>query len=259
MEKMIKPFNAKYCGGGAAEEGLEFGALSDHPQYRRRGNGGRSQNQRREQVSAELGRAQCVRDRGVGLRPQCRHEPDRHGGRRWPTGRRKRSPANTSRAPARWCRHDFFNFSLVRRWRCEPRLRSLIAFAFVFAVLSTSAYRGGCGKYQAVLGDCAGCHGKDLSGGITLMTPFGKLVTPNITPDKDTGIGNYSADDFRAAMKTGVAPGGKLLYPAMPYPVLCPDERWRHRGAVVVSEDRQAGEETASTSTSCISPSTCAS
>ena len=50
------------------------------------------------------------------------------------------------------------------------------------------------------------------------MTPFGKLVTPNITPDKDTGIGNYSAEDFRQAMKTGVAPGGKLLYPAMPYP-----------------------------------------
>jgi mono/diheme cytochrome c family protein len=74
------------------------------------------------------------------------------------------------------------------------------------------------GKYQAVLGDCAGCHGKNLAGGVTLMTPFGKLVTPNITPDKDTGIGNYSADDFRAAMKTGIAPGGKLLYPAMPYP-----------------------------------------
>jgi mono/diheme cytochrome c family protein len=87
----------------------------------------------------------------------------------------------------------------------------------VFAVLSTSAYAAD-GKYQAVLGDCAGCHGKDLSGGVTLATPFGNLVSPNITPDKDTGIGNYSADDFRAAMKTGIAPGGKRLYPAMPYP-----------------------------------------
>ena len=74
------------------------------------------------------------------------------------------------------------------------------------------------GKYQAVLGDCRGCHGKDLSGGVALMTPFGKLVTPNITPDKDTGIGNYSAEDFRQAMKAGIAPGSKLLYPAMPYP-----------------------------------------
>jgi len=88
----------------------------------------------------------------------------------------------------------------------------------IFVALSTSAFAADAGKYQAVLGDCAGCHGKDLSGGVTLMTPFGKLVAPNITPDKDTGIGNYTADDFRAAMKTGVAPGGKRLYPAMPYP-----------------------------------------
>ncbi len=74
------------------------------------------------------------------------------------------------------------------------------------------------GEYQAVLGDCRGCHGKDLGGGVALMTPFGKLVTPNITPDKETGIGNYTPEDFRQAMKAGIAPGGKLLYPAMPYP-----------------------------------------
>jgi mono/diheme cytochrome c family protein len=74
------------------------------------------------------------------------------------------------------------------------------------------------GKYQSVLGDCQGCHGKDLAGGVELQTPFGKLVAPNITPDKETGIGNYSAEDFKLAMKRGVAPGGKRLYPAMPYP-----------------------------------------
>ncbi len=74
------------------------------------------------------------------------------------------------------------------------------------------------GKYQLVLGDCRGCHGKDLSGGVTLTTPFGKLVTPNITPDKATGIGNYTPEQFRDAMKNGIAPGGRLLYPAMPYP-----------------------------------------
>ena len=39
LEKMAKPFNAKYRGGGAAQEGLEFGALSEHPQYRRRDHG----------------------------------------------------------------------------------------------------------------------------------------------------------------------------------------------------------------------------
>jgi mono/diheme cytochrome c family protein len=92
--------------------------------------------------------------------------------------------------------------------------------AAAFAVLSTSAFAANtdAGRYQSVLGDCEGCHGKNLAGGVSLMTPFGKLVTPNITPDKDTGIGNYSAEDFRQAMKAGIAPGGKLLYPAMPYP-----------------------------------------
>ncbi len=92
--------------------------------------------------------------------------------------------------------------------------------AAAIAVLPRAAFAADsdAGKYQVVLGDCRGCHGKDLAGGVALATPFGKLVTPNITPDKDTGIGNYSAEEFRQAMKAGVAPGGKLLYPAMPYP-----------------------------------------
>lgn len=88
----------------------------------------------------------------------------------------------------------------------------------MLAALATPAFAADAGKYQAILGDCAGCHGKDLSGGVTLATPFGDLVTPNITPDKDTGVGNYTEKDFRAAMKTGIAPGGKRLYPAMPFP-----------------------------------------
>jgi mono/diheme cytochrome c family protein len=96
---------------------------------------------------------------------------------------------------------------------------SIAKYAFIAALLfSPAAFAADAGQYQVTLGDCRGCHGKDLAGGVTLMTPFGKLVTPNITPDKKTGIGNYSADQFRDAMKKGVAPGGKLLYPAMPYP-----------------------------------------
>ena len=107
--------------------------------------------------------------------------------------------------------------------RSGSRLRSRIPFALTiaaFTALSVPALAAAtdAGKYQVVLGDCEGCHGKNLAGGVVLTTPFGKMVTPNITPDKDTGIGNYSAEDFRQAMKAGVAPGGKLLYPAMPYP-----------------------------------------
>jgi len=78
------------------------------------------------------------------------------------------------------------------------------------------------GQYQAVLGDCVGCHtrpgGKSLAGGPPLETPFGALVPPNITPDAETGIGNWSEADFHNMMKTGIGHDGVRLYPAMPYP-----------------------------------------
>jgi mono/diheme cytochrome c family protein len=95
-----------------------------------------------------------------------------------------------------------------------------ILLSAVLVLLSVPAFAVNmdAGRYQVVLGDCAGCHGQNLAGGVALATPFGTLVTSNITPDKDTGIGNWSGEDFRQAMKLGIAPGGKLLYPAMPYP-----------------------------------------
>src|SRR6202166_701094 len=77
------------------------------------------------------------------------------------------------------------------------------------------------GQYIATLGDCAACHtmpgGKTLAGGLALTTPLGTIYTTNITPDRDTGIGNYSFADFARAMRLGVRPDGARLYPAMPY------------------------------------------
>ena len=77
------------------------------------------------------------------------------------------------------------------------------------------------GQYIATLGDCAACHtkpgGKTLAGGLPLKTPLGTIYTTNITPDRDTGIGNYSFADFARAMRLGVRPDGARLYPAMPY------------------------------------------
>lgn len=78
------------------------------------------------------------------------------------------------------------------------------------------------GRYQAVLGDCAACHTRPgsspLAGGLALQTPFGPIVPPNITPDMETGIGKWSAEDFRRMMRTGIGHDGIRLYPAMPYP-----------------------------------------
>lgn len=75
-------------------------------------------------------------------------------------------------------------------------------------------------------GGCSACHaaphagGKDLfrlGGGVKLVTNFGVFVTPNISPDPKSGIGNWSFADFANAMQRGIAPGGRHLYPAFPY------------------------------------------
>ena len=77
------------------------------------------------------------------------------------------------------------------------------------------------GEYLAHAGDCIACHtvrgGKPFAGGLPIPTPFGTLYTPNITPDDQTGIGKWSADDFYRAMHTGRGKNGMLLYPAFPF------------------------------------------
>jgi mono/diheme cytochrome c family protein len=78
------------------------------------------------------------------------------------------------------------------------------------------------GHYLAVLGDCAGCHntlhGAPFAGGQPLSAVFGRVYSSNITPDAQTGIGKWSADDFYNALHDGVRPDGGHLYPAFPYP-----------------------------------------
>ncbi len=77
------------------------------------------------------------------------------------------------------------------------------------------------GEYLAKAADCAVCHtapgGKEYAGGLGIRLPFGTLYSTNITPDKETGIGNYSDQDFLNALHRGVRRDGARLYPAMPY------------------------------------------
>ena len=78
------------------------------------------------------------------------------------------------------------------------------------------------GEYVARVSDCVACHslaGKaPFAGGLEMATPLGAIHATNITPDRDHGIGRYSLADFDRAVRHGVAPGGRRLYPAMPYP-----------------------------------------
>src|SRR5258708_39744799 len=65
------------------------------------------------------------------------------------------------------------------------------------------------GRYLAALADCSGCHtiperGESYAGGREIETPFGNITRPNITPDRETGIGNYTDDDFDAAVRKGI-------------------------------------------------------
>ena len=77
------------------------------------------------------------------------------------------------------------------------------------------------GAYLVRAADCEPCHtapdGKPFAGGVAFKLPFGTIYSSNITPDKATGIGTWSDDDFVRALHQGIAKNGSHLYPALPY------------------------------------------
>jgi mono/diheme cytochrome c family protein len=78
------------------------------------------------------------------------------------------------------------------------------------------------GKALTEAADCASCHTADptkpFAGAKRIDTPFGAIYSPNLTPDRDTGIGNWSDEEFRRALRYGVRRDGSRYYPAFPYP-----------------------------------------
>lgn len=79
------------------------------------------------------------------------------------------------------------------------------------------------GSYLFSAAGCQGCHtdiehkGMIGAGGRELKTPFGSFYGPNITPDPDHGLGKWTLDDFRKALREGLRPDGSPYYPAFPY------------------------------------------
>jgi mono/diheme cytochrome c family protein len=77
------------------------------------------------------------------------------------------------------------------------------------------------GQYLTQAADCRACHtakgGKPFAGGLAFKLPFGAIYSPNITPDRETGIGGWTDAQFLRALHEGQGPKGHL-YPAMPYP-----------------------------------------
>lgn len=79
----------------------------------------------------------------------------------------------------------------------------------------------GHGAYLARAADCMPCHTgagqPEFSGGRSLSTPFGRMISPNITPDPKTGIGLWTDDQFYRLMHNGVGRHGQYIYPVMPF------------------------------------------
>ena len=103
----------------------------------------------------------------------------------------------------------------VRRWRCSAQLKTELN-------AEPTAEDIARGKALTDAGDCASCHtadpAKPFAGGKRIDTPFGGIYSPNLTPDRDTGLGAWSDDEFYRALRFGVARDGSRYYPAFPYP-----------------------------------------
>lgn len=104
----------------------------------------------------------------------------------------------------------------------------IAAAALVLPVLAAEAFAQDQaaierGRYLYTAAGCEGCHtdiknkGEKLAGGRALVTPFGTYYGPNITPDKQHGIGNWTDAQFIRALRDGVSPSGEHYFPVFPY------------------------------------------
>jgi mono/diheme cytochrome c family protein len=97
---------------------------------------------------------------------------------------------------------------------------AIILATTIVSVESAEVERG---RYLVYAGGCITCHTEEsdnavpLSGGYAIESPFGTFYGPNITPDKETGIGDWSDDDFVRAFHEGENPEGDAYFPAFPY------------------------------------------
>ena len=102
-------------------------------------------------------------------------------------------------------------------------LLGLVAAGLPAAAQSPVPARVQRGEYLFHAGGCLGCHtdtknnGAPLAGGREIKTPFGSFYGPNITPHPTSGIGSWSEEQFRGALRDGVRPDGAHYFPAFPY------------------------------------------
>src|SRR5580693_241650 len=142
---------------------------------------------------------------------------------RWLFGQLPPSVRSISKTPGRLSMRSR-QTSLQRAWRALLVSSSLClpAVALAAGIDGQDFNQTERGRYLSIVGDCAACHtlpgsGHALAGGRVLETPFGSLLSPNITPDAVTGIGAWTDDEFVNSMTKGTGRKGTHLFPAMPY------------------------------------------
>ena len=113
----------------------------------------------------------------------------------------------------------------------QTALRAAVLAATAFAPPALAQNDVARGKYLATVMDCTGCH----TGGALIGQPdakrylagseigfavpgLGVFYPPNLTPDRDTGLGAWSAAEIVAAVRNGERPDGRMLAPVMPWP-----------------------------------------
>lgn len=104
----------------------------------------------------------------------------------------------------------------ILRW-----VGALAILLFAFEVSAQGDVKRG--EYLSKAAGCVGCHtdqkpgSAPFAGGRALLTPFGTFFGPNITPHAETGLGRWSEEDLRRAIRLGRRPDGAHYYPAFPY------------------------------------------
>ena len=99
----------------------------------------------------------------------------------------------------------------------------LLAFGGPVRAAEVTAESVARGAYLFAAADCGSCHtdakngGAPLGGGRALKTSFGTFFTPNISPDREHGIGGWTNEQFVKALRKGVSPDGRDYYPVFPY------------------------------------------
>ncbi|WP_250514544.1 cytochrome c [Caballeronia sp. INDeC2] len=103
----------------------------------------------------------------------------------------------------------------------NARLACVIVLLACLPGLSNAQTNAARGEYLVRAGGCMSCHTADparpFAGGRPIATPFGNVFAPNITSDRDTGIGAWTDPQFIRAMREGIGRNGERLYPAFPY------------------------------------------